>query len=128
MSDYATLTDTVTEDTITFMMNPNWAPTIEEVGGKWYPFGYGYATISTDGTKGVSGTLTIVTTSDEMEATTKTILQSVNVKELVMPNGVTYYISFDPTSPRKGAQPFSLMVTPTPINTWTVDYVEVAAP
>lgn len=127
MSDYATLTDTVTSDTITFMMNPDWKPVIHEEGSLWYPFGYGYAVKSTDGTKGVGGILTIASTSDAMDTTVKTLLQSNNLLKLVMPNADVYYLIWDPATDRKGTSLFSLMGWQ-PVNTWTVYYVEQPPP
>jgi len=127
MSDVANLYDTVTTLDFDFIMEANWEPMIEEIGGKFYPLGNIYATISTDGTKGISGTLTIVSPDDSMDADIMTMLQSVNIKLLTLPNGDGYYIVFDPTSARKGAKDFSLMNTSTPLNVWTVDYLESAS-
>jgi hypothetical protein len=127
---YATLTDTVTTTTVNFVMNPDWKPDIKEVGGLFYPLGYPYAVKTTDGTKGIGGTLTIVAVTDEMDDTCQTLFQSTNVLELTMPNGDTYYIVWNPATDRKGSKTFSYMVNNAvpPINTWTADYVQVAAP
>jgi hypothetical protein len=105
-------------------MEANWEPAINEIGGVYYPLGNAYAVISTDGTKGISGTLTIVSIDDDMDYDVQAMLQSSNIKLLTMPNGDEYYVVFDPTSARKGAKDFSMMNTSTPVNVWTVDYLE----
>ena len=124
-TSYATLYDTVTFTTVNFMMDPDWQPAINEPNaGIFYPLGNSFGVKSTDGTKGISGTLTIVTTSDAMEATVMTLLQSTNQLTLTMPNGTSYGIVWDGQA-RKGKKPFSLM-TWQPINTWTCSYIQVA--
>lgn len=128
MTDLATLTDTVTANSITFAMSPDWEPSVPEIGAIYYPLGYPYAVKLTDGTKGIQGTMTIVSDSADMEATVLELLQSTNILELVLPDGSTYYVVWNPGTARKGKKQFSLINTPTPINVWTVDYVEVASP
>jgi hypothetical protein len=125
---YAIMTDTITELEIEFIMQADWEPAIIEVGSILYELGNNFGILLTDGTKGVGGTLTIVSTTDDMAADVITMLSSSNVKELIMPNGDTYYIVFDPGTARKGSQQFALMSSTTPISVWTVDYIQVATP
>jgi hypothetical protein len=128
MSTLATLEDTVTLASVSFMMNPGWEPTIHEEGMLWYPLGNLYATKSTDGTKGVGGKFTIVCTSDTMEANVITLLTSLNPLLLTLPNGSNYHITIDPATDRKGNKVFSMMENPDvpPINTFEVVYAQVS--
>jgi hypothetical protein len=130
MTDYATLTDTVTETSVDFIMNPGWEPSIPEVGSLIQELGNPFPIKLTDGTKGIQGTFTIVSTSDAMDATVIELAQSINVLLLTLPNGDDYYIVWNPGSPRKGNKPFVSMAAEgiPPLNTWTFDYVQVATP
>ena len=127
---FAQLIDTVTFTSICFLMNPAWLPKMHQVGAVWYPLGYPYAAVSSDGTKGVAGTITVVSTSHAMDVTCRALFASTNVLELNLPTGETYYIAWDPSVDRTGNLPFSYMDNPDipPVNTWTAAYVEVAAP
>ena len=117
-------------DQINFLMNPAWLPKVHQVGQVWYPLGYPYAVVSSDGTKGVSGSLTVVATSHDMDLACQALFASTNVLKLSLPTGETYYIAWDPAADRQGNLPFSYMDNPDipPVNTWTCGYVQVAAP
>lgn len=129
MSDYATLYDATSDITIEFMMNPAWQPAITEIGSVQYELGGSFGIVLSDGTRGIAGTMTIVSTSDTMDAQVIALLSAPTTKVLTMPNGDTYTIYFTPGTARKGSKQFSLMqASPAPpINTWTVDYIEVAS-
>jgi hypothetical protein len=130
MTDYATLTDTVTETTVDFFMATAWKPKIPEIGSLQYELGNDFPIKKTDGTKGIQGSFDMVSTSDDMDATIMTLAASINVLLLTLPNGDEYYIVWDPATPRAGNKPFSSMQAAPypPINTWTFDYVQVATP
>ena len=125
MSDYATLEDPNNPGgIITFMMSNPWQPVIDEIAALYPPLGYGGYVKSTDGTKGVGGILSIVSTNDTMDAAILVLMQTVTELILTMPNGDVYNIFSDPGTQRKGSKQFSLMNTTTPINIWTFYYKE----
>jgi hypothetical protein len=126
MSDYASLAGAA--GTLTFMMSPDWKPFIPEVGQMWSPIGNAFMTKSTIGTKGVGGTLTILTIGDTADHLCEALLKETGVLTLTMPNGDSYSITWDPVTPRTGAKPFALMANPSiqPMNVWTAKYYQAA--
>ena len=123
--NYAHLEDSLNPSgAIDFMMDPDWEPQVEESGALYKPLGYGGYVKSSDGTMGVGGIITIVSTDDTMDAKILVLMKTVTTLQLRMPNSDTYNIFSDPRQIRKGAKPFSLQNTPTPINIWTFYYVE----
>jgi hypothetical protein len=130
MTDYATLTDTVTETSVDFIMATGWKPKIPEIGSIQYELGNSFPIKKTDGTKGIQGSFDLVSTSDDMDHTIETLAASINVLLLTLPNGDSYYIVWNPATPRSGNKPFSSMAAEgiPPLNTWTFDYVQVATP
>lgn len=125
MADYATLTDSGAGGSVNFMMDKDWRPTIKERGGLFYPLGHAFPVKNTDGTKGIGGEFTIVSTSDTMDAAVRTLLASVDTMTLTLPTGESYTITLDPSTDRTGTAQFSLMLWQW-VNVWTVRYVQVA--
>ncbi len=124
MTDYATLTDTVTGTTVSFMMQSAWTPKIHEEGQLFYPLDYGFPVKLTNGTKGVGGTLSIVSTSTAMDVTVRTLLESPNALTLTLPTGDSYNIMWD-AQDRGGSAQFSLMGW-NYVNVWTATYFQVS--
>jgi hypothetical protein len=125
---FATLSDTVTDVSVDFMMSPDFEPAIHEVGAIFWPLNYPYAIKSTDGARQTGpGIFTITSTSDDMDYTVQELLQSDNVLLLTLPTGDTYYFVIDPQTDRKGKAQFSYMLWQF-INIWTIYTAPVAAP
>ena len=130
MTTYATLVDPLnTPGSVDFIMDGNFQQTVHEVGQLWYPLGLGYATKSSDGSKGLGGILIITTTSDAQNALVRVLMQTNTPLTLTLPNGDSYSIMWDPAMDRKFTQQFSLMAQDgnvPPIGNWTATFVQAA--
>ena len=127
---YAQLFDPVSVTSVCFLSNPDFKPKIHEVGLRYNPLGYPLSVKETDGTKGRWGTLIVVATSDAMNDACETLFMTVTPLQLTLPNGVSYWIAWEPATDHAGQIPFSYMDNPDipPVLTWTQDFFEVEAP
>lgn len=125
MSDLATLYDPVHGTSVDFMMDGDWQPSVHEEGSLHYPKGWGFATKLTDGTKGIGGQFTLVSTNEAMDDLVETLMQVSTPLVLTLPNGDVYNINLDPASDRTGTVQFSLMLWQY-VNKWTVIYAQAA--
>lgn len=101
-----------------FVMNGNWQPLIHEVGQVYYPVGYGAATKSTDGSKGVGGTIPIFTSSVAQDAAIRSLIEATDVLCLLTPQRGAFYLMHDPSQDTRSQLPFSWEATTTPNGTW----------
>jgi hypothetical protein len=113
------LDPTIPAGAVGFYMGTNWQPKIHEVGQAYYPLGYGTATKSTDGTKGIQGIIPIFTSSIAEEQAVEALLSTTNVLFFMTPARGGYYVMSDPSQDRMGTAPFEWENTKTPNIQWT---------
>jgi hypothetical protein len=101
-----------------FVMNGNWQPMFHEVGQAYYPVGALAASKSTDGYKGLGGTIPIFTSSVAQDAAVRALLQTTNVLCFFTPARGAFYVMHDPQQDTRGSAPFSWEGTSIPNNQW----------
>jgi hypothetical protein len=101
-----------------FAMSANWQPLIHEAGMTYYPLGAKTASKSTDGSKGIGGTIPIFTSSVAQDNLVQALIETTDVLCLLTPARGIFYVMHDPSQDSRGAIPFSWEATTTPNNQW----------
>jgi hypothetical protein len=128
-NNYAFLVDpTAPHTAVGFIMPTNWQPKVHEVGQLYYPLGNPTSIKSTDGTKGIGGTVPIFTSSIIQDQAVRALLQTTNALFFMTPARGAWYVMSDPSIDRIGSVPFAWEATSTPQNIWSFGVVESARP
>ncbi len=110
---------------VTFVMQNNWQPEMFENGSVFLPLGNPFYTKSTDGFKGLGGTLEIVSTSAAMDDTVVAILNAEANMTLTLPDGRSFTIMTDPRTPPKAIAKYSTWGWQY-VNVWSIKYLQAA--
>jgi hypothetical protein len=111
-----------------FLMTTNWQPKIKEIGAVYPLLGYPFMVKSTDGTRGLGGTLPIFTSSVSQEQAVEVIIESTDTFFYMTPARGGYYLMTDPATDRQGSVPFPWEATDVPQNAWQVGVYQTTRP